>query len=277
MPPVRSVVLAFLLLASLPAPGLPVLGHHNLRDDHRIVEPYGVRVQAHIPVAAGYEPVPTPEHCYEGDLVRGAMYAEDFDSNHGYTFTGTDLASSPPGQASPNLWHATTFAGEGADDGHSAGPRLYFGKDSIGQYGDTFSTPHFAGSAVSPPITLPATPTVLSFATKWEVEWLKGYDHLWVELLDAAGEVHVLCTANAYDRADPAGLAGSSVIGSCSPFHFTPCPDALDPLWESRSIQLPPTLAGQTVRIQFTFDAADSQANEFMGWMVDDVKIGFGL
>lgn len=249
----------------------PVQSHHVTTVDGRLVQPYALTVAAHIPVAAGYEPVPTPQHCLEGADVTGAFYTQDFEGTHGFTFTGTSLAS-----GTTNLWHVTSYAGGGDDTGHTQPKRLYYGRDAQGDY----DVGHSAGVAQSPVITLPSSGDVyLGFATKWQTEWLKGYDHLWVELQDTSpgGRIHLLCTANAYDRADPSGGAGETIIPSCSPYHFTPCPAEVGWAWEQRFIPLPDSLLGKDVRIRFTFDSADDKANPYMGWMVDDVVLGSGV
>lgn len=269
-----SLGLILATAAALVLASVPTTGHHVARVDNRIVEPYGVPVILHVPIAAGYEPVPTPQHCLAGAPLPEAVafYSESFEGAHGYTFVSTPLA------VTTNLWKVTNFAGAGGELGHNGANRLYFGKTTTGNYA---GSGHVAGVAQSPPITLPAVgAATLSFATKWMVEWLKGYDHLWVEALGADGRVHLLCTANAVDRADPTGLGGNSIIGSCSPILFAPCAPgktAVTPAWETRLIELPPTWAGQTIRLRFTFDSADGLANDYPGWMVDDVQLAVKL
>jgi hypothetical protein len=248
----------------------PAQGHHEANVDTRIVQPYGLPVLFHVPVAAGYEPLPTPQHCLEAaNGVTGAFYSQDFSGAHGYSFISTPLSAT-----APNLWQTTTTAGVGNDAGHSAGNRLWYGNAATGNY----DVGHTAGTAQSPGIAIPASgPVFLSFATKWQVEWLKGYDHLWVEAKAPDGKVHLLCTGNAYDRADPLGLGGNTLIPSCSPFHFDPCPSTSLIKWETRTVQLPNALLGKTINLRFTFDSADDKANIYNGWMVDDVALGTGL
>ena len=251
------------------AGAVPVAGHHEpTSSDGRIVEPYGVTVLGWVPVAAGYEPVPTPMHCGEATAVTSVFYSEDFEAAHGYSSVGTSLL---PG--SPNLWQVTDFAGTGSDADHSADNRLYYGNVTTGNYNEN----HTAGTAQSPLIELPETGSVyLSFSTKWQTEWLKGYDHMWVEANDTTtGRIHILCTANAYDRADPTGVNGQTAVDSCSPFHFTICLGTIS--WEKRFIELPESLLGKEIRLRFTFDTADDKANPYMGWMVDDVELATGL
>lgn len=248
----------------------PGAGHDVPNTDGRLVQPYGLTVFAHIPVAAGYEPVPTPQHCLEGTPITGTFYSQDFEGAHGYAFVGTSLA-----QGADNLWSVTDYDGVGSDTGHSGDSRLYYGSPSTGDY----DFGHTAGVAQSPSISIPSQgPVVLGFATKWQVEWLKGYDHLWVEALDtSANKIHLLCTANAYDRGDPMGGFGQTAVPSCSPYHFNPCPLEVGLAWEKRMIQLPQSLLGKSIKIRFTFDSADDKANIYNGWMVDDVVLGRGV
>lgn len=252
---------------------LPVQGHHVATVDNRIVQPYGIQVLAHVPVAAGYEPVPTPEHCLEGIPLATTFYSQNFEGAHGYSFIGTPLASGVT-----NLWRTTTYAGVGTDTGHSGPNRLYYGDPATGNY----NVGHSAGTAQSPTIFIPTgtTPPILTFATKWQVEWLKGYDHLWIEALDqSTGRTHLLCTSNSYDRGDPLGGIGETLVPSCSPFHANPCVGGatasnLLVKWETRSVQLPSVLVGKNINLRFTFDSADDKANPYNGWMVDDVQLG---
>jgi hypothetical protein len=257
-------VVTLLALASV-----PVDAHHSSKSDGRIVAPLNIQVFAHVPVAAGYEPLPQPQHCRnEATSLTGIVYSEDFEGAHGYSFLGTSLSS-----GAPNLWKVTTHAGTASDAGHSAPNRLYFGNTATNNY----DVGHSAGVAQSPSVALPSGTSYLMFNTKWQVEWLKGYDHLWVEARGPDGRIHVLCTANAYDRADPMGGFGNTIVPSCSPILFAPCPSSALMSWETRYIQIPSYLAGQTVNIRFTFDSADDKANPYMGWMGDDVRVGTGL
>jgi hypothetical protein len=196
------------------------------------------------------------------------LLGEDFES-HAWTTQTTPLSA----DAGRNLWQTTTFAGAGSDAGHTAGKRLYFGHaDGDGDYRGG----HTAGTARSPLVLVPAGAgsASLTFATKWQVEWLKGYDHLWVEVEEAvSGRVHLLCTGDPPDRFDPTGVGGESLVPSCSPVPVGPCPNGFEPLWETRSVSLPASLRGLGVHVRFTFDAADPNANDYLGWMVDDVTL----
>lgn len=267
---VRHLLVACMLGLGLAGAAQPALAGHQDRIDGRTVQPYEVPVLAHIPVAAGYEPVPTPRHCLLDQELSSVHYEEGFESAHGYTFGATPLAD-----PSPNLWRVTNWPGEGLDEGHDAPARLYFGDPATSDYN---LDEHVAGVAQSPAISLPAGDGDLHlvFETKWETEWLKGYDHLWVEAEGPDGRTHILCTANALDRADGTSGGDFHGIGSCSPYLFTPCPATagVDMAWETRSIPLPDAWKGESIHLRFTFDSADGVANEFMGWMIDDIRIG---
>lgn len=254
-------------MALFAASSLVSVGHHDGRTDNRIVEPYGIPVVLHVPVLAGYEPVPSPQHCAKGSPLGTVFYSEDFESaSHGYSFVSTPLSPS-----ANNLWNRNAWPGPGPDAGHSGPSRLHFGSPSTGNY----DAGHVAGTAQSPWIAIPASDDlVLSFASKWQVEWLKGYDHLWVELQDSSGRTRLLCSNNALDRGDPAGAVSTSIVPSCSPHLTNPCPPLVQPEWEQRFVALPSDVAGTDVRIRFTFDSSDDKANPYMGWMIDDVRIG---
>lgn len=259
------VVGCLLVLAGFLVLSLPANGHHTTRIDDRIVTPYGVPVLTHIPILAGYEPVPAPLHCGGPTAITAPIYSEDFSGSHSFSFVGTPLAG-----GAPNLWRDTTYEGRGGSAGHSADGHLYFGNN----FGH-FSSGHVAGAAQTPPIAIPDLPgTHLQWATKWEVEWLRGYDHLWVEASADDGNTYLLCTSNSVVRGDGSSGGDSHQIGSCSP-HQTPCRIGLiDPDWETRSIPVPAALLGKTVQFRFTFDSADGVANRFQGWMIDDVEVG---
>lgn len=251
--------LAFAMIAS----AVPAQAHHSPRVDERIVEPAGVPVLTHVPIVAGYEPVPKPSQCGYASTASDPVFEEDFEDGHGFSFYETSLAA-----GSPNLWSATTWPGPGEGDPDDT--VLHFGNAPQGHYWAF----HPAGVAATPWIETPEAPSVLAFDTKWEVEYLAGYDHMFVEAETEDGTVHLLCTTNAVPRADPAGQNGQSNFPACSP-HQTPCRgDEIQPMWEPRSVEIPESLWGEEIRLRFTFDASDSAANGYMGWMIDDVTVG---
>lgn len=269
-----SRIMVIGIVLSLVAVPLLASAHHLARSDPRIVWPYGVPVAYHQAIVAGYEPLPAPPSCGVAAAAPdvATVYDESFEGTHGWTVTSTPLARSGNTVAT-NLWRVSTFAGPGDDAGHNGASRLWFGNPTSG----TFNNGHVAGTMQSPPVDLPLSPAVLVWAEKWQTESLKGYDHLWVELTDEAGKIHLLCHSNSQVRADPDGIGGGSFQTSCSPNIVTPCKigayGATPMAWMTRSVPIPATLLGSVVRVQFTFDSSDPAANWFMGWMVDDVQI----
>lgn len=261
---VRPLVIACGLVAALMLASMPVQAHHNARIDDRIVSPYNIGVFLHLPVVAGYEPVPTPLHCADTEPQGDVVWSEDFSSLSAWTFRTTPLVGN-----APNLWGRTTAEVEGGSSGHSKNGHLYFGDVGQGNYA---GKGHVGGVAQGPSVTVPSSGvTSLVFETKWEVEWLKGYEHLWVEAIEPNGRTHILCSANAYDRGE---ASSSGFLASCSPYLYTPCPPLIvGPEWHTRSIQIPEYLQGKSLRFRFTFDSSDDVANGFAGWFVDDVRL----
>ncbi len=252
--------LAFAMIVS----AVPANAHHVPRIDDRIVEPAGVPVMTHIPIVAGYEPVPKPAQCGYTPAIADPIFEEDFEDGHSFSFYDTSLAV-----GSANLWSPTTWPGPGeeAEPGNTV---MHFGNADTG----TYWAFHPAGVAATPWIELPDTPSQVSFETKWETEYLAGYDHMFIEAETGDGEVHLLCTTNAVPRADPAGKNGQSNWPACSPYQNPCSEEQMEPLWETRSVAIPQSLWGEEIRLRFTFDASDSAANGYMGWMIDDVAIG---
>lgn len=258
---------------------------HDQRLDERIVHPYNQQVWWHEPIVVGYQVMPPPLMCTGGAADILTSYEEDFeDGMNGWEFVGTPLSSAsfdPGSWGYSNLWTLTDYPGtRGTDVGYDERNRLYFGLTSGFQAG-TYNSGHSAGTAQSPEIELPPGPSVLTYATKWETEYLIGYDHMFVELLDQDGNIHLLCHNNSEGRADEAGVNGQSDYQSCSPFLSNPCPTYANsqlhsefPAWENRQVAIPPTLWGQEVQVRFTFDTSDGAANWFHGWSVTDVAIG---
>lgn len=291
----RTLAIAAVALLSLSAAGLmsTTLGHHDQRVDQRIVHPYNQQVYWHEPIVAGYQVVPPPPMCPGGDVdLPITIYAEDFEEGlNGWEFVGTTLSSRSmlplDHSANNNLWTLTDWGGtRGTDAGYEGKNRLYFGLTE-GPRAGTFNNGHSAGAAQSPWIELPLGPSMLTYADKFEMEYLVGYDHMFVELLDRDGNIHLVCHNNSEGRADEAGVNGGSAYQSCSPFLAHPCLTLLPevavggepltgdhyPAWHHRHVHIPPTLWGEEVKIRFTFDTSDSAANWFHGWSVTDVRV----
>jgi hypothetical protein len=279
----RTLAIAALVLLALAATGLnTTTGVHDSRVDTRIVHPYNQQVMTHIPVVAGYEPFPRAPMCAAGTAAVLPIYEEDFSAGlGGWEKVGTPLSGQSMGNGFNNLWSLTSWSGNrGTDSGYEGQNRLYFGLTS-GSRAGTYNNGHVAGTMQSPAIELPLGPSVLTWATKWEMEYLIGYDHMFVELLAPDGKIHWLCHNNSEARVDQAGVNGNSAYQSCSPFHYSPCATMLGgglnsqfPAWENRHVTIPPQLWGQEVKIRFTFDSSDGAANHFHGWSVTDVVIG---
>lgn len=249
--------------------------------DKRIVMPYGLD-ERWVPVLAGFEVVPSPLQCDSGTASGSTLASWDFETAEGYELTHSLTHNNHDNGY--NIWHDTTFAGGGTDEGHGGDGRLYFGNDASGTY-------HAGGQRVSGAasfdIELPAgdIPYHLAFNTKWHTEWLEGYDHMWIEIQPGDGRTYILCTLNPDGRGDP--TSSDQTVGACSPYR-TPCPNDLrflDPLslgdnidngapyWEPRSVEIPPLFNGGVVQMRFTFDSADGVANRYSGWMIDDLVL----
>lgn len=283
----RPLAIAAVILLAFAAVGLTTTtGSHDARVDERIVHPYNMQVMMHYPVVAGYEVIPPPQQCGAGgiDTEVLSIYQEDFEGAHDWSFVGTTLSMSSFNSWNNNLWSVTTYPGtRGTDAGYEGRSRLYFGLTE-GSRAGTYNSGHPAGAAESPTISLPSVPSVLTFATKWEMEYLIGYDHMFIEMEAEDGTIHLLCHANSLGRVDEAGVNGNSAYQSCSPFLANPCPTYVQPgtgsefpAWETRHVNIPQALWGQDVKLRFTFDASDGAANWFHGWSVTDVAVGAPL
>ncbi|HEV8360174.1 MAG TPA: hypothetical protein VGR28_06950 [Candidatus Thermoplasmatota archaeon] len=260
-----------------------------------------------LPAASG----PLPPRDVEAELVSGnamvpcltgappgaAVFEEGFESGlGGWSFVNTT--------GRPNLWHATTFAGNGsANDAlfHGGPGRAYYGIENV--YGGTYNTSRMRnqGELRSPPIQFPDGPSAILLNTKWHVEW----DRAWVidsmQLGYATGAARTpLCSfGNVYAAATNAVMGygyyqtspfGQAILTGCeygleSPQN--PCRLSQDvlhqditfdlaptlALWEPRWIPTPPELWGLTARVSLYFQTGDAIVDDAMGWMVDDVRV----
>lgn len=204
----------------------------------------------------------------------------------------------------PNLWHTTTFSGNGTDDvtGHDGPGRWYYGVENA--QGGTYNTSRMRnqGEIRSPAFTVPAGRVAIAMSTKWHVEWDRPaiIDSMQVGYADGAGNRNLLCTVGnqwagysnlvmgyGYYQNSP---SGSVILTACeyslespqNPCRLTQDRAGLDTnfdlapittMWESRWVLLPSSLAGQTVRASFYFQTGDAIVDDAMGWMVDDVRI----
>lgn len=279
----RSMVIAVALVGVFAlSTAIPMVEASHIK---RLVWPTA-QVETWIPVIAGYKVVPDPLQCNHGTPAGNVLYQNNFNAGLG----SMSLINPQIGPRHPNtnLFHVTSFAGDGTDAGHSAGNRLYMGIDSRGDFHQGFFQV-LSGLTWTQSIPAGAGAYFLSFNTKWETEWLEGYDHMWVEAIPADGRTYILCTLNPEGRGDPSSSETQS-LGACSPYGVAGiCPssakrlnnagvpvyavDASAPHWEARFVPIPALWNGQDVKLRLTFDSADGVSNTYLGWMVDDVTV----
>lgn len=205
----------------------------------------------------------------------------------------------------PNLWHVTTFAGNGsANDAlfHGGPGRWYYGNEN--EHGGTYNTSRTRnqGDLRSPAFTVPSGTVAVALNTKWHVEWDRPaiIDSMQLGVVNAAGVRTMLCTFGnpwagysntvmgyGYYQNSP---TGNAILTACeysleSPQN--PCRLTQDwgdantdfdlapvtTMWEPRFVLLPASLAGQTIRVSFFFTTGDAIVDDAMGWMVDDVRV----
>ncbi|HEV8359947.1 MAG TPA: hypothetical protein VGR28_05750 [Candidatus Thermoplasmatota archaeon] len=285
----RHALFALSLVALFAAASLmPMVSASHIS---RIVWPYGVD-ERHVPVIAGYKVVPDPLQCNHGTVGGNTLYQNDLSGGLGaLALKAMDVGERH--SLTTNQWHVTSFVGKGTDFGHSSGNRLYFGNDATGMFRWGSNPGILTQGIVTLNLPLPAGPTpyYIGIDTKWETEWLEGYDHMWIEAQPADGRIYILCTLNPEGRGDPSSSETQS-LGSCSPYSDVaiPCPvsakrlnnagvpvfmlDQGAPHWEARFVQIPPIWNGQTVTLRLTFDSADGVSNTYLGWMADDIVVG---
>lgn len=252
------------------------------------------------PVAAGVWPIAMLNGgpCGIGPVLEGeTLFSSDFeDGAQGWTLVST--------AGRPNLWHTTTFAGNGTDDitGHGGPGRWYYGVENA--QGGTYNTSRMRnqGNLQSPALVVPAGTVAIAFNTKWHVEWDRPaiIDSMQVGYVDQAGNRRMLCTVGnqwagysnivmgyGYYQNSP---SGNAILTACeysleSPQN--PCRLSQDwadlntnfdlapitTMWESRFVVLPASLAGQSIRMSFYFQTGDAIVDDAMGWMVDDVRL----
>ncbi len=148
------------------------------------------------------------------------------------------------------LWHLST--GRGVDAGHSADDSLYFGTGEDAGGNGTYDVGHAAGRVTSPEIDLTAaTGATLTYSHFLETEGAAniGFDVAAVRVSENGGAFTTI-----------ASNATSSLLE--------------DPTSEFETIELNlDAFVGSTIRIQFDFDTADDEFNDFEGWYVDDVAV----
>jgi subtilisin family serine protease len=168
------------------------------------------------------------------------VYREDFDGpSHGFSFNNSVGAGN-------GLWHVTTGRSVDGLSNHSASS-LYFGKAEKNFGGGNYDVGTAStGFAISPDISLPAaTPLTLSFNSLISTE--RSADHLDVLVFDGTLTSPLLSTRD--------DVLSSSTSG----------------VWRTITADLT-SHAGKDVRLLFLF-SADSSANNFEGWYVDDLQV----
>ncbi|NES64988.1 MAG: S8 family serine peptidase, partial [Okeania sp. SIO2D1] len=181
------------------------------------------------------------EQTYPGsgaEIVFEADFSDD-DGNpdlDGFTIDNT-------GAPDEGLWHLSTRRGN--EPGHSAEDSMYYGLEETGNYdaGDT------AGRIISPVIDLTGLDSAeLSFNYFLETELgAPTYDVATV-LVSADGGEFIPIGSNPVEIEDP-------TTG-----------------WTNATLDLS-SYVGQQIEISFDFETNDGIANEFEGWLVDDVVV----
>lgn len=251
------------------------------------------------PLAAGVWPINAlnPGPCGLGTVVGEELSSVDFEEGaEGWTTVSTT--------GRPNLWHTTTFAGNGTDDAsfHRGPGRWYYGVENA--QGGTYNTSRMRnqGDLRSPAFTVPSGTVAVALNTKWHVEWDRPaiIDSMQMGYVNAAGQRTMLCTMGnqyagywnivfgyGYYQNSPSGQAVFTACEYSLESPQNPCRLSQDrfgvnanfdlapitTMWEPRFVLLPASLAGQTVRVSFFFTTGDAIVDDAMGWMVDDVRV----
>ncbi|MCG8421303.1 MAG: Ig-like domain-containing protein [Proteobacteria bacterium] len=161
------------------------------------------------------------------------------------TLFSENFDSGSAGWTTSGLWHLVTNSScpSPASGSNSPPNAMYYGQDSSCNY----SVGTTIGNLVSPSISGIASNTVLSFAYFREVESYNGtYDITAVDILHNAGSTTVFYK-------DARDASQSQWVGS-------------------GNISLA-DYAGQSIQIRFRFDSRDGVANNFTGWLIDDVLV----
>ncbi|HEY4187025.1 MAG TPA: hypothetical protein VGP07_18260 [Polyangia bacterium] len=165
------------------------------------------------------------------------------------TFEG-GLGSFSPGTEPTNLWHVSAGCAS-AQAGHSAPNSLYFGIDSSCTYSNGSTV---TGTATSGTVQITDTSAVkLRFNYFLTTEHLSSFDK-------ASAQVSI--NGGAYT------VVASNTQGGVTLQETT--------AWTPAEVDLTSLVAGLTapvVRVRFAFDSVDSIANNFTGFVVDDVQV----
>ncbi len=142
------------------------------------------------------------------------------------------------------LWHLTVNSACASPGYSSPVNAFYYGQDSTCDYNAGTNS----GALTSPPISGITASSTLSFDYYRVVESFSGgsYDRTEVDIVTAGGSTTVF----ALDSTDPSTAAWTN----------------------SGAISLA-SFAGQTIQVRFRFDTVDNVANNFTGWLIDDVVV----
>ncbi|MEX2447971.1 MAG: Ig-like domain-containing protein [Solirubrobacterales bacterium] len=157
-----------------------------------------------------------------------------------------DFEGDVSGWSASGFWHLADDT-ECVTPGYvSATHSFYFGSESKCSYKD--GRKQVLGALTSPELAVGAEAT-LTFGSWREVESYSGgaYDKTWVEVSHDGGASWT--TVWYRDSTDPSLVE-----------------------WTTESVALSPS--GETALVRFRFDTVDGVANEYRGWLIDDVAVG---
>ncbi len=174
--------------------------------------------------------------------VPNAIYVEDFEEGQGgYTVD--------PG--SSNLWHRTASCAS-TQPGHTSPNSLFFGLDSSCTYNTGGVS---SGTVTSPAIVVNDTSLVkLRFSYFLGTERIGNYDAAVAQVSVNGGEFVTVAS----------NKPGSALL------------DDMTGLWQRADLNITSLVAGlssATIRLRFGFNTVDSVANDYPGFLVDDVEV----
>lgn len=156
--------------------------------------------------------------------------------------------SGATGWAATGLWHLANNSSCASPGYSSATHAFYYGQDATCNYSTGSSN---TGTLTSPPVTGITSTSELSFNYYRRVESYNGsYDRTQVHVIRSNG------TATQVFNLDSRNASSTT--------------------WQSSGNLSLSAFAGDTIRIRFTFNTVDSLANNFTGWLIDDVKVTAG-
>lgn len=166
--------------------------------------------------------------------VASAAFSDNFEGTLAWTLAGTT-----------NQWHKVTSSTCASPGYSSPVSSLYFGRDATCTYAN--GTSRVSGTATSPSFSGLTSAARLSFKYFRRVESGSGN---W----------------------DVASVA--VVVGSTATTVWTRnASNASTTTWQDSGLISLAQFAGQTVQLRLSFDSMDGTANNFTGWLVDDVVV----